>query len=100
MHHIKYLLPLIFLMIAGCNSQIAEKDLVGGNWQATVGYEDGKPVVDWSLKRTALSMVMSIMKTMSTNLKSGKVEYELSLLEMKKTVITILLMRSVPMKLD
>src|SRR5690625_2210491 len=43
-HNIKYLISLIFLMMAGCSSQITERDLVGGNWQATAGYEDGEPV--------------------------------------------------------
>lgn len=35
-------LPLIFLVLTACTKEVTEKDLIGGTWDATAGFEDGK----------------------------------------------------------
>lgn len=31
-----------FILLTGCSQRITEEDLIGGNWVATAGYEDGE----------------------------------------------------------
>lgn len=44
MPKLSYLLPLLLLLLIGCSSNVTGEDLIGGNWVATAGYKDGKPV--------------------------------------------------------